>query len=321
MVFDKVRDREWFELPGHRRTEDLRGAQRAARKKSSRRTEEPPHAKAQTSAPADAVTRHTCDGSYNDLCVPAAWGSAGTRFGRNAPLAEDVPRHCGEPDEPEPAARQPRAADPQSSSPRRRSTCSRARGSSSRCTTGSATARTRPREPVELPLSDDDPGPTADGASARAPTRARTATRPRDLRHRRTRTGGTARRSTVATGVRRTHCARASTASCAIDDDRPAAEGLEGHVDLTGVAGNFWLGLALLHTLFTREHNAVCDQLSGAPRAGPTTSSSKARLVIAALMAKIHTVEWTPAIIAHPTTVLGLRANWYGRFEGSASTS
>jgi hypothetical protein len=29
-------------------------------------------------------------------------------------------------------------------------------------------------------------------------------------------------------------------------------------------------------------------------------------------MAKIHTVDWTPAIIAHPTTVLGLRANWWG---------
>jgi hypothetical protein len=29
-------------------------------------------------------------------------------------------------------------------------------------------------------------------------------------------------------------------------------------------------------------------------------------------MAKIHTVDWTPAIIAHPTTVLALRTNWYG---------
>ncbi len=29
-------------------------------------------------------------------------------------------------------------------------------------------------------------------------------------------------------------------------------------------------------------------------------------------MAKIHTVEWTPAIIAHPTTRYGMRANWYG---------
>src|SRR5262249_29172591 len=38
----------------------------------------------------------------------------------------------------------------------------------------------------------------------------------------------------------------------------------------------------------------------------------RARLVVCALIAKIHTVEWTPAIIAHPTTVVGLRANWYG---------
>ena len=44
----------------------------------------------------------------------------------------------------------------------------------------------------------------------------------------------------------------------------------------------------------------------------------KARLVIAALMAKIHTVEWTPAIIAHPTTVRGMRANWWG-LDGEAA--
>jgi hypothetical protein len=37
-----------------------------------------------------------------------------------------------------------------------------------------------------------------------------------------------------------------------------------------------------------------------------------ARLVNAALIAKIHTVDWTPAIIAHPTTVFALRANWFG---------
>jgi hypothetical protein len=29
-------------------------------------------------------------------------------------------------------------------------------------------------------------------------------------------------------------------------------------------------------------------------------------------MAKIHTVDWTPAIIAHPTTVYALHANWWG---------
>ena len=38
----------------------------------------------------------------------------------------------------------------------------------------------------------------------------------------------------------------------------------------------------------------------------------RARLINAALMAKIHTVEWTPAIIAHPTTRYAMRANWWG---------
>lgn len=29
-------------------------------------------------------------------------------------------------------------------------------------------------------------------------------------------------------------------------------------------------------------------------------------------MAKVHTVEWTPAILAHPALQLGMNANWWG---------
>jgi Animal haem peroxidase len=88
---------------------------------------------------------------------------------------------------------------------------------------------------------------------------------------------------------------------------------IEAHVDLTGVAGNFWVGLALLHSLFMREHNAVCDHLhSTHSELSDDELYDKARLVVAALMAKIHTVDWTPAIIAHPTTVTALRTNWWG---------
>lgn len=75
----------------------------------------------------------------------------------------------------------------------------------------------------------------------------------------------------------------------------------------------WWLGLGLLLTLFAREHNAICDRLA---TEYPTWSDEqlfqKARLINAALIAKIHTVEWTPAIIAHPTTVYALRGNWWG---------
>lgn len=98
-----------------------------------------------------------------------------------------------------------------------------------------------------------------------------------------------------------------------VDSDGLLPRDLEQHVDLTGVAANFWLGLAVLHTLFTLEHNAICDRLRGAH---PTWSDDRlfdtARLVNAALMAKIHTVEWTPGIIAHPTTAWAMRANWWG---------
>jgi hypothetical protein len=38
----------------------------------------------------------------------------------------------------------------------------------------------------------------------------------------------------------------------------------------------------------------------------------RARLINAALIAKIHTVEWTPAIISNPRTQIAMRANWWG---------
>jgi Animal haem peroxidase len=90
-------------------------------------------------------------------------------------------------------------------------------------------------------------------------------------------------------------------------------ENLDELVDEVGPRGNFWVGLAILHSLFMREHNAICDALRREHRDWTDEQLyDKARLINAAVMAKIHTVEWTPAIIAHPTTVLGMNANWYG---------
>jgi hypothetical protein len=78
----------------------------------------------------------------------------------------------------------------------------------------------------------------------------------------------------------------------------------------------FWLGLLMLHTLFTLEHNAICDRLKAEyPRWSDEQLFQRARLINAALLAKIHTMEWTPAVISHPTTVTALRANWFGLAE------
>jgi hypothetical protein len=82
---------------------------------------------------------------------------------------------------------------------------------------------------------------------------------------------------------------------------------------LTGFNNNWWIGMEMLHTLFALEHNAICDMLR---RAYPTWTGDqifdKARLINCALMAKIHTLEWTPAILHHPTLKIGMNTNWWG---------
>jgi hypothetical protein len=84
-------------------------------------------------------------------------------------------------------------------------------------------------------------------------------------------------------------------------------------IDQTGFNDNYWVGLALLHTLFVKEHNAICDMLK---KSYPSWDDEKlfltARLVNAALMAKIHTIEWTPGILNTPVLQTGMHANWYG---------
>jgi len=83
--------------------------------------------------------------------------------------------------------------------------------------------------------------------------------------------------------------------------------------DLAGVTGNWWLGLAMLHTLFLREHNSICEMLESEH---PTWSDDElfnhARLVNAALMAKIQTLDWSMAVVANKAMQVPLMANWWG---------
>jgi len=82
--------------------------------------------------------------------------------------------------------------------------------------------------------------------------------------------------------------------------------------DPTRVPG-FWVGLGMLASLFAHEHNAICARLADEyPEWSDEQLFQHARLVNAAVVAKIHTVEWTPAVIAHPTTRFAMRANWFG---------
>jgi hypothetical protein len=85
------------------------------------------------------------------------------------------------------------------------------------------------------------------------------------------------------------------------------------NLELAGVNGNWWIGLSVLHTLFAREHNAIVDRLAiDHPHQSGEWLFQKARLVNSALLAKIHTVEWTPALMNSPDGRMAMRGNYWG---------
>jgi hypothetical protein len=84
-------------------------------------------------------------------------------------------------------------------------------------------------------------------------------------------------------------------------------------VNFSGFNDNWWIGLAMLHTLFTLEHNAICDLLAHQHTDWNDDQLFRtARLINSALMAKIHTLEWTCAIVPNPIIVRGMHVNWSG---------
>jgi hypothetical protein len=101
------------------------------------------------------------------------------------------------------------------------------------------------------------------------------------------------------------------------NEDNPNLDG----IDKTGFSDNYWVGLSLLHTLFVKEHNAICDYLkSHYPTWDDERLFLTARLVNSALQAKIHTVEWTPGILATPVLKMAMHANWYGALPAWAKS-
>jgi len=84
-------------------------------------------------------------------------------------------------------------------------------------------------------------------------------------------------------------------------------------LELAGVNGSWWAGLSVMHTIFAREHNAIVDALRVEyPQATGEWLFQKARLVNAALIAKIHTTEWTPALMNSPEGRFAMRGNFWG---------
>jgi hypothetical protein len=98
---------------------------------------------------------------------------------------------------------------------------------------------------------------------------------------------------------------------------------------------NWNIGLSFFHNVFAREHNFFIDKFRNITRTTPEKDSGLrnpakpnavirykdvtsdelfevARLVVAAEIAKIHTIEWTPQLLYNEPVYLAMNANWSG---------
>ncbi|KAK4591573.1 hypothetical protein RGQ29_021680 [Quercus rubra] len=81
----------------------------------------------------------------------------------------------------------------------------------------------------------------------------------------------------------------------------------EKGIPISGDVRNCWAGFSLLQALFVKEHNAVYY-----PDLDDEQLYRHARLVTAAVIAKIHTIDWTVELLKTDTLLVGMRVNWYG---------
>ncbi len=305
----------WYRLPVPLGLAVLPGIRDVLRRRNLYDTSNEPAVDLPPVAPAtpEVRTTRTLDGTYNDLDEPRM-GMAGARFGRNVPIERTYA-------DPPPAFLRP--------NPREVSRALLTRDQLIPATAANALVATWLQfmirdwfshgpsptdDPFEVPLADDDPwparpmrimrtrpDPTAPPGSHRRPTHASTATHWWDLSQ---------IYGTTADFQRWVRSGTDGKLRVGPDGLPPLPD--DPADDPRKVPG-FWVGLLMMQALFTLEHNAICDRLRAEyPQWSDEEIFQRARMINAALVAKIHTVEWTPAVIAHPTTKIAMRANWFG---------
>jgi Animal haem peroxidase len=294
----------------------LVGVRNILRQRNLHDTNEAPTTGAAPAPPFDAtlLTQRSPDGTYNDLAIPTM-GRAGSRFGRNVPheytypdadrLFEPNPREVSlrlltrAPFQPATSVNALAAAWLQFMI---RDWFSHGRGDPANTwTINLEPGDPWPEQPMRIPRTPADPTRPA-GDDGFPPTYVNSETHWWDASQ------------LYGNSLQQQQLFRAGApdGKLRLRDDGLLDLPTDPSLDPTQVPG-WWLGLALMATIFVREHNAICDRLrSEYPQWSDEDVFQRARLVNAALIAKIHTVEWTPAVISHPTTKLALRANWWG---------
>ena len=307
---------EWYDLP--RATAGIRlfRNREELREKNLADTEEPPLENSAAPPAGDVYNVRTADGTYNDLKCPRM-GSAGIRFGRNVPLKETFPD----------------TTNLMTPSPRRVSRELLTRTTFQPATFLNVIAAAWIQFMVhdwfvhkkgtwslthDIPLDDGDDwherpmrvpktpadAPKVDG-SKRPPAYINENTHWWDGSH----VYGSSPAAQASLRAGREGKVLVSPSG------RLGVDPVTGK-EITGFTENGWVGLSLLHGLFALEHNAICDKLKQHnPHWDDERLFQQARLVNSALLAKIHTVEWSTAILPREVLSTGLKTNWYGRFS------
>ena len=311
------RDKQWYELPRPAAMAELVEIRDELRAKNLHDTEEPKLAEQQGPVAEELKAARTVDGSYNDLKCPMM-GATGSRFGRNVPLTEAFPD----------------TANLLNPNPR---DISKALFTRNEVPAGHDSQRAgRGLDPVpgarlvrapkgtadnthDLPLADDDSWferPMRIPKTPVDPPTVANSNRPPAYVNKNSHwwDGSNIYGSTKAEqDVLRVR----SGGKVRVQDDGRLFHDETTGTEITGSRDNLWVGLSLLHSLFAREHNAICDMLMQEHSDwSDERLFQQARLINSALMAKIHTIEWTPAILPHPLLVLALNANWRGVLPG-----
>jgi hypothetical protein len=314
-LFSRIGDflhqnRPWYQLPRVLAMPRLIQIRDELRQKNLHDTEEPPMAT--HDGPVEDTVRQgrTVDGTWNDLKCPFM-GATGRRFGRNVPLLETVPD----------------TANLFNPSPRTVSLELMTRQAFQPATILNLLAASwiqfmvhdwfvhkKSSDTFEIPLSAGDPWPDkpmkvprtaldpAPAGSTRPPTYANENSHWWD--------GSQIYGSDAATAAR---IRSGQHGKVRVDPDGGLPVDPATGLEITGFTDNGWVGLSMLHGLFALEHNAICDALRAKfPDKTDDWLHAKARLINGALMAKIHTVEWTPAILPHPVVQIAMNTNWNG---------
>ncbi len=128
--------------------------------------------------------------------------------------------------------------------------------------------------------------------------------------------------------------------SCRSSGNTPGCENINpiwSNQETAAFPDNWTIGMSFYHNVFSREHNVFVDAFRAETRRNPAGDSGlrnpatpdrviayaevtddelfeAARLVVAAEIAKIHTIEWTTQLLYDEPLFRGMNGNWHGLF-------